>query len=336
MRRVAWTGALRRGAVVAALAAMAVAQATAAVSGAVVNGTSGKPQPGVALTLLKIDQQNGLLPLQEAQTDAQGRFQMNLNVEAASLLRATFNGVTYTTMLSPGQPSEGLEVQVYDVSAAPGAAKVSKHMVLFQPSAGKMTVLETFILNNAGKTAWRNPQGGTVRFYLPAGANGEAGVQATAPGGLPVSAPVVKTGQADAMGVDFPIKPGETRLDVSYQFPYQEGAPVEGKILTRDENSYLIAPSGVTLKGEGLADLGAEPQSQAHIWGLSGTAYKVELSGQAAVAAPEAPEGEGSPQIEEMKPRVFRLGYLILFLALGALAAGLALLYRKPQDAEGR
>jgi len=50
--------------------------------------------------------------------------------------------------------------------------------------------------------------------------------------------------------------PGETRIDLDYAVPYAEGSSYQGKIVTRDENTYLIAPNGVTLKGDGLNDLG--------------------------------------------------------------------------------
>ena len=49
--------------------------------------------------------------------------------------------------------------------------------------------------------------------------------------------------------------------------------------MSKDENTYLIVPNGVTMKGEGLNDLGTEPRTQAHIFGLTGAAYKVQLTG---------------------------------------------------------
>ena len=60
--------------------------------------------------------------------------------------------------------------------------------------------------------------------------------------------------------MDFAVKPGETRFDLNYTVPYTEGASYQGKIVTKDENTYLIAPNGVTLKGDELNDLGHEPQ----------------------------------------------------------------------------
>ena len=51
--------------------------------------------------------------------------------------------------------------------------------------------------------------------------------------------------------------------------PYTEGATYEGKVITKDENTYIIAPNGVTVTGPDLND-SEEPNSQAHIFGLNG------------------------------------------------------------------
>ena len=196
---------------------------------------------------------------------------------------------------------------------AMAATKVGKHMILFEPGGGQMVVNETYLCSTTG--------GGKLQFYLPAAANGQVQVNATAPGGTPVAAAVKKTSKPDVYAVDVPVKPGETRFDLSYTLPYTEGAAYEGKIVTQDDNTYLIAPNGMTLHGENLNDLGQEPRTQAHIYGLTGAAYKVELIAEAA-------DSDSSPRIEAIMPRIYGQAKLILALALGALALGLALLYR--------
>jgi hypothetical protein len=202
--------------------------------------------------------------------------------------------------------------------SAPAMAttKVGKHMILFEPGGGQMVVNETYLCDSTG--------GGTLQFYLPAAANGNVTVQATGAGGVAVEAAVKKTLKPDVYAVGFPVKPGETRFDLSYTVPYTEGAAYEGKIATKDENTYLIAPNGMTLQGENLNDLGLEPRTQAHIYGLTGDAYKVVLT------AEEAADSESGPGIEAIMPRIYGQAWLIVALALGALALGLVLLYRAP------
>ena len=157
---------------------------------------------------------------------------------------------------------------------------------------------------------------------------------------MPLGAPVIKTSKPDVFAVDFAIKPGDTRIDVTYTVPYTEGADLAGKVVSKDENTYLIVPNGVTLKGDGLNDLGAEPRTQAHIFGLTGAAYKVQLTGAVAAAPADASGGDqaaddSGPRIEQIMPRVNSKTVSILIVALGILALGFALLYRASPPAPG-
>ncbi|MGD0772216.1 MAG: carboxypeptidase-like regulatory domain-containing protein [Candidatus Solibacter sp.] len=319
---------------------LACAPVFAAVTGTVTNQTTGKPQTGATVALYRLATATGLELIDQAKSDAQGNFTINQTPQGPHLIRTAFDGVTYNHMLPPGQPTTGLAIEVFNASKQPGAAKVGKHMILFEPSAGQVAVTETYLFQNDGKTAWNDPDGGTLKFYLPAGAS-KPKVDATAPGGMAIGAPVNKTARADVMAVDFAIKPGETRIDVTYAVPYSEGADLAGKIVTKDENTYLIVPNGVALKGDGLNDLGAEPRTQAHIFGLTGTAYKVQLTGAVAAAPAEAAAGEGAaedsgPRIEQIMPRVNSQKVPILIVALGILALGFALLYRAGAPSELR
>src|SRR5439155_24061189 len=122
-------------------------------------------------------------------------------------------------------------------------------------------------------------------------------------------------------------------FDVTSPAPYTEGEPYPGKVITKDENTYLIVPNGVTLKGDRLNDLGQEPRTQAHIFGLAGSEYQVQLTGAAAAMPADTAESEG-PRIEQIMPRVNSQAKLIIALALGILALGFALLYRTPAAKE--
>jgi hypothetical protein len=194
-----------------------------------------------------------------------------------------------------------------------------------------MNVNETFLFTNNGKMAWSDPDRGTLHFFLPTAA-GKAQVNGTAPGGMPIPVGVLKTSQPDVAAVDFAVKPGDTRFDVTYSLPYTTGAPYPGKIVTKDENTYLIAPNGITMAGDGLNDLGTEPRTQAHIFGFSGSAYKVTFTGSEAAppaASNDQPESSG-PQIETIMPRIYGKAPLLLALAFAILAVGFAMLYRTP------
>jgi hypothetical protein len=325
-----------------ALLLLSVSAASAAVTGTVINRTTNKPQAGATVVLNLLSQQ-GITMIDQAKSDAQGHFSINQNLPSGgpSLLRTAFDGVTYNHMLPPGSASSDIMVDVYNSSTTPGAAKVSKHMILFQPSAGQMVINETYLYANDGTVAWNDSDHGTMHFSLPAGAKGKVEVNATAPGGMPIPAATLKTGRPDILGVDFPVKPGETRFDLTYTTPYKEGDEYSAQILTKDDNTYLIAPNGITLTGDHLSDMGVEPRTQAHIWGFEGDTYKVKLTGTEAAAPADASSGasddsaDSGPQIEQIMPRLYSRVKLILALVLGILAVGFALLYRSPSVAAG-
>ena len=311
---------------------LAAVTAHAAVTGTVINRTTGQPQAGATVALNRLGQ-NGIELVDQAKSDAQGRFTINQEVQGPHVLRTAFDGVSYNHMLPPGSPTTGLTIDVYNSSKLPGEAKVSKHMIVFAPtSGGQMGVHEMFLCENSGTTAWNNPDAGALKFYLPAGARGKAQVEATAPGGMPIPAALVPSTSGDVRGIDFPIKPGQTRFDIDYTVPYTLGTPYTGKIPSKDDNTYLVVPPGVTLTGERLTDMGTEPKSQDHIFGLPAATYSIKLEG-AAAPPPEAenPAGEqqDSPPIEAIMPRLYGNVYVILGLSLAILAVGFVLLYRK-------
>ena len=310
----------------------------ASITGRVENQTTGKPQASATVTFYKFGQ-GGMEPVTSVKTDPQGHFAFDQDPasQGPSMLRVEIDGVTYNKIMPPGSRAQDLVLDVYNASKQPGRAKVSKHMILFQPSGGQMTVNETFLMENPGKTTWADPTNGTLHFYLPAAAGGQIDINGTAPDGMPVPVPTDKTSKPDVYTAKFEIKPGETRFDLNYTVPYTEGAEYAGKVASKDDNTYLIAPQGVTMGGANLEDLGEEPRTHAHIFGLTGDSYAVKLTGAVAAAPPpsDPSAADSGPQVEVVMPRLYSQGTVIVLLALGVLAVGFALLYRASVPREG-
>jgi hypothetical protein len=311
--------------------------ATAAITGTVINQSTGKPQQGATVAFYRVATATGPELVEQAKSDAEGHFTINQTPQGPSLIRTAFDGVTYNHMLPPGRPTTGLTIEVYNSSKSQGGAKVAKHMILFEPSGGQVAVSETYLYTNDGKSAWNDPDLGTLKFAIPQGAS-KPTVQATAPGGMPLGAAVNRNPRTETYGVDFAIKPGDTRFDVTYTVPYTAGAEYSGRVLTKDDNTYLIVPSGVSIAGQNLNDLGTEPRTQAHIYGLTGAAYKIQLTGSVAgdTAAADQQDSDSGPKIEQILPRVNSQAKMILGLTLGILALGFVLLYRSSPDPRGK
>ncbi len=265
--------------------------------------------------------------------DAEGKFVINQPVSGPHLIQTAYDGVTYNHILPPGSQTTGLALDVYNSSKKPGAARVLRHFVIFQPSGAQMGVSEGFTFENHGLTTYNDPDGGTLKFYVPPSAKGGVQVKATAPKGMPIDRAAEKTDQPDVYKVDFAIKPGETNFEVNYVLPYTSGDEYDGKVLYETgEPTLLVAPNGITLKGDGLESKGREPRTQASVFSVAGPAFKVQIAGS--MASDETDSGDSGPGIEEIAPKVLQKNLIwILALALGILALGFVVLYRAQQPA---
>jgi hypothetical protein len=310
------------------------ALALGAVDGTVINRTTKQPQAGAMVILFRLGAK-GPEPLANATTDAQGKFTFPQSVEGGPhLVESSFDGVNYSVMLPPGRPASGLEVNVWNSSRQPGAAKVSQHMILLEPTGQQLNVSETILLNNPGDLTWQDASRGTVRFWAPPEMTKDSlRVMAEAPNGMPVQRNAEEAGAPGAYKVNFPIKPGETRIDVAYSLPFASPGVYSGKALMPETPLRLVTPRGVTLLGDGLRSLGNEPNTQAAIYEVSGAAYKVEIQGVGSLrsTAPAADEAAGEDEgssLQSILPRVYdRLGWILVPLFL-ALALGFVLLFR--------
>jgi hypothetical protein len=278
----------------------------------------------------------------QAKTDALGKFTIDQKVEGPHLVQSVFDGVTYNHMLPPGAPTNGLKLHVFAAARKqPPGVKVAQHMLLLEPAEGQLGITETYIFANNGNETWNDPNGGTLKFFLPPAAKGTVMVNATAPNGLPVRRAAENTGRGDVWKLDFAIKPGETRIDLAYTVPYTGGV-YKGRMVMKDEATRVVVPNGVTIKGDGLVAMASEPRTQAQIFDLKSPEYSFEISGTGSLRSAAPPEGqqpqqgggeEGAPQesgpaIDQILPRVNSNVPLILGIAFGILALGFVLLYR--------
>jgi hypothetical protein len=309
-----------------------------AIDGTVVNKTTGKPQPGVAITLVKPGQQ-GMRTLGTTTTDAAGHFAFANDEPGGGpqLLQANYAGVNYNKLMTPNIPTAGVEVDIYEATKSPEVAHVSERMLVFEPTTSQITVDETVVLQNSSTTTFQNPATGELHFYLPPAANGQVRINAQGPQGMPLPRPAEKTSQANVFKVDFPIKPGETQFQIVYVLPagspftfHGETVNIKGMIAGPLR---LVAPAGVKLSGKDVEQLGVEPTTQATIYNvLPKDLFTVDIAGTAAVRASgddaAAQSDDESPGVTEGNPKIYDHMYWLLGFALAILGVGLVVLYR--------
>ena len=336
-----------------ALLLFAAVLAQAAVDGTVTNATTGKPQANATVTLFQPTNQ-GPQFIDSVKTDVQGKFQITKEVPAGGagplLLQAVYAGVQYNKMLPPGTPTSGVEIPVFESSKRPGDAKIDQHMILLEPSSeGNLQVSESYVFKNEGKTTWNDPDNGTLQFALPAAAQGKVEVNALAPGGLPLRKAPDPGSKPNTFKLDFPIKPGESRVDLQWTMPFNTPGVFENRILAKGGLTRIVAPVGVTIKGDGIEELGKEPRTQASIYGIKAGDIRVKVEGTGALSDPNAGAsqsggdgGSQGPALGMNLPKIYGLASAssdmlasmmavkwILLSVIGMLAVGFALLYRK-------
>ena len=315
--------------------------AHAAMDGTVMNGTTGKPQPGATVTLYKVGG-NGPEAVQSVKSDAEGKFAITQDIPGPRLLQAAFDGVTYNKMVPPGMPASGLMIEVYKSVPKPGDARVDQHIVVLEPAAdGRMTVSESYVWANNGKTTFNDPENGTLQFYLPPAANGEVTVNVLAPQGMPIRRAPDKTAAPDVYKVDFPIKPGESRVDLTYAMNFTSPGEFVDKVLYHGGPTRFFVPPGVTLSGEGLQSLGTGPMN-ASVYSTEATSIRAQVTGTGSLRGQqEQNAGGGEGQMSQIMPKVYgaadpKAGFRgaiggvkwILVLTLAILSLGFTLLYR--------
>jgi len=274
----------------ALLVALALPAAAGTIQGHVRNGTTGKPVPRAEVVLISLV--NGMEQLTSVQTDAEGGFRFDRPEIGTGpmLVRTTYEGASYFQMSPPGRPTADL--QVFEANAPSSAVRLGSRAIIFQPNGTRLMVGEEFMLQNSSQppATYNNPKG-AFAFEIPDGAKlGQ--VTATPPGGMPLPQGTSSIGK-NRYSVDFPLKPGDTNIRISYDLPYSgDNATVRAATVMPAERVMVAAPVGMQISAEGFAPGGTEQGftvlTRSGV--AAGTPLSISLSGTAPM-----PQEQGQP-----------------------------------------
>lgn len=202
----------------AAMLLCAASANAATLTGTVTNRTTNKPSAGDTVAVINTSQ--SMDEIAKATSDAKGAFHVEVPDGGQILLHITHAGAEYFKSVPPGTSTT--DIDVYDsamkIDGVTGEALIVS--VQTDSSGATLNVVESFVLQNASAPARTLYGGDTLAFTLPKGAT-ITGTQASAPGGLPT---VVKIRTVDAdsgqYAFTFPVRPGETNMEVAYSLPY--------------------------------------------------------------------------------------------------------------------
>jgi hypothetical protein len=192
--------------------------AASTITGTVTNKTTNKPAGGDDVVLIKLAQ--GMQESTRTKTDARGRFTLDVPDEGIHLVRVTHEKANYFRPAPPG--TQSVEIDVYNAAAKVNGVTGEADVIRIQsdPGGASLRVVENFFVKNESTPPMTQFSDRPFEFYLPAGAVVE-GSAALAPGGMPVQAAPVPLGDApNHYAFIFPIRPGETRFQITYKLAY--------------------------------------------------------------------------------------------------------------------
>jgi hypothetical protein len=213
----------------------------------VTNKTTDKPAAGDDVVLIRLAQ--GMQEASRTKTDAKGHFTLEIpqGDNGIHLVRVTHDKANYFRPAPPG--TQSVEVDVFNAAAkVTGVNSEADVMRIQTDESGKsLRVVENFWVKNESSPPLTQFSDRPFEFYLPEGAVVE-GSAALAPGGMPVQASPVPLGDANHYAFIFPIRPGETRFQITYRLPYSGNMKFAPRVTMPTDTVAIMMPKSMTFK----------------------------------------------------------------------------------------
>lgn len=211
----------------ALLAALMVVWCTGAsafqLRGRVINATTREPLVATPVTV--VDPRHGMVSEEKLQTDTQGGFAVASLSDEISLylVQVTYAGVLHTEMVRPAAGTVETELKVYDTTASWDSVEVSIPHLMARRTADTLSVDRIFtVVNRTNPPKTILGEGAGFKLFIPEEKIRITAVFATSLG-VPIDVEPRPTGTPGVFAVDFPFKPGETRVGVSFDVAYAGG-----------------------------------------------------------------------------------------------------------------
>jgi hypothetical protein len=292
------------------------------ITGTVSNGTTNKPSSGDEVVLLSLA--GGMDEVARTRTDNQGHYTLNASNAPQLLVRVTRESVHYFAPVPSGVTTA--DVTIYDAATQLTGVAADALVYRMQASGGQMDVIESFSIQNRSQPPRSKIGNETFAVTLPEGAQFmQASV--VGPSGLPLAVEPAPSSAKNRFAFDFPIRPGTSKLEVTYKMPYSgafEFTVQQDSILNE---LGILLPKSMQFRGvtspfaqdsdeAGLAVFFAKNIPAGHQVRFSvsgqGVAPRAGETGPATTAPVGAPEGSGNSLW-------YLLGAMVIVIAAGGV-----------------
>ena len=234
-----------------AVAASVAASAQTSIKGTVTNKTTSKPAAGDDVVLIRLSQ--GMQESTRGKTDSKGRFSLAVpDPGGVHLVRVTHDKANYFQPVQPG--TDTIDVDVYTAESKVEGISGEADVLRLQTDAGgqNLSVVENFFVKNDSAPPKTQFSEHPFDFFLPEGAIIE-GSAALGPGGMPVRSAPVPMGDPNHYTFIFPIRPGETRFQVTYKLPYKGSLSFTPRPGMITDTIAVMMPKSMTFKAANSA-----------------------------------------------------------------------------------
>ena len=212
----------------------------ASLTGTVTNQTTNKPSVGDEVVLLQL--QAGMTEAGRVKTDAKGHFSFNLPEAGPHLIRVEHQKGSYFKQAPPG--TQSVEIDVYDVAAKVEGITTEADVLRLEADNSGLKITENYFVKNQSSPPRTQFSDHAYEIYLPTDAKIE-GSAAMAPNGMPVASSPVPLGEKGHYAFAFPIRPGETRFQLSYSVPYSGSYKFTARLAMAAENVAIMLPKSM-------------------------------------------------------------------------------------------
>ncbi|MHB1673990.1 MAG: carboxypeptidase-like regulatory domain-containing protein [Acidobacteriaceae bacterium] len=225
------------------LMAGTTAALAAPISGTVTDQTTKKPAVGDSVELMRL----GMEVAAKTTTDARGHFTLDATDGAPMhLLRVTHDKATYFHPVPAGTTT--VNVDVYDAAEKVAGVSTEADVARIEASPNGLSVIENFFVKNASSPPRTQFGPHAYEIYLPKSAQVVAAA-AQGPGSMPVQTPPTPLGASGDYSFVYPLRPGETRFQVSYQMPYSGSFQFHPRVAAPVDNLAIIVPKSMQFTG---------------------------------------------------------------------------------------
>ncbi len=166
------------------------------------------------------------------------------------LIRVTHDKANYFRPAPPG--TQSVDIDVFNAAAkVEGVTGEAVVIRLQTDETGKnLKVVQNFFIKNDSAPPRTQFSDHAFEFFLPPGAI-VSGSAALGPGSMPVQSSPIPLGDPNHYAFVFPIRPGETRFQVTYQLPYTGSFQFDPKVSLPTDTVAIMMPKSMTFKASG-------------------------------------------------------------------------------------